>query len=162
ALLIPLLKDPAWKPRVCRRLGHLRVQARDFDGARTLYNAAPGPDTALDLGRAALIEGDPDTAAELFQQSLAAGRGVRAARYGHATAAAQRGAPKPLAELTAEPSLSAWAQAGLGDQAYEANRLNDALSSYEAALPGMDRVPTGLLCRLAAGYLELGRQREAL
>jgi hypothetical protein len=83
-------------------------------------------------------------------------------RLGLALAEAELGRPGPLEELLPDPDLGPWAAEPLANRAYEERRLVEALKAFEQAILKRVRVSSPILCRLAVGYLQLSRYREAL
>jgi tetratricopeptide (TPR) repeat protein len=161
ALFAALRKDPAWKDKARRQLGHLRLLQGQAAQASELYRGANG-DVAytFDLGRAALISGDPQQARQLFAKST--NGDAPASRFAVAYAEAELGNPVSLQSLTAGGGLSADALEVVANRAFESRRYADALPAYEQVIARRTSVPTRILERLAAGYVHLRRDREAL
>ena len=170
-LFTSLRKDPVWKEKARRQLGHLRLLQGQAAQASELYRGTNGDTTyTFDLGRAALISGDPQQARQLFVKSVngdtAAGDGGETAtarsRFAVAYADAELGHPESLQSLTADSGLAADALEVVANRAFESRRYADALPAYEQVIARRTSVPTRILERLAAGYVHLRRDREAL
>lgn len=160
-LFTALRKDPAWKDRARHQLGHLRLLQGQAAQAGELYRGSDGETSyTFDLGRAALVSGDGHQARQLFAASANGQSG--AARFAIAYADAELGNLSGLESLTSDGALAADALEVLANRAFEANRFADALAAYEQVIARRTSVPTRILERLAAGYVHLRRDREAL
>jgi predicted Zn-dependent protease len=167
-----LSRDPQWRGKARRQWGHIRLLRGDDEGAQALYAADDGaPAWNFDLGRLALLRGDAELAIEHFQheaQALEDRNGANAPTDGRlllfarALAGARLGDTAELTGLARDSEYSAYVHEALADGEYEQGHYRQAMSLYEEAIRGQQRVSTAVLTRLATGTLQLNRFREAL
>ena len=163
ALFQQLLSEPAWKERARRQLGHIKLLQREAKSARELYRGQNGDTTfAIDLGRVSLLTGEPEVARRYFLSAADDPRTAPMARFGAACADAQLGDSTDLEAIAADGQFASDALEVIANRAFESRRYADALAAYERVIKGRKSVSSRILERLAAGYVHLRRDREAL
>lgn len=162
ALLGGLLSDAAWGTPARRCLGHVKLLSGDRAGARECYAAGAKTTAAYDLGRIHLLDGDAEAARRQFEQAVGQPAVARAASLGLAIASARLGEDAAARQLAEDEQLGPWAVEQLADAAYEERHYVEACELYEKAIRHRSFVASSILCRLAVGYLQLNRYRDAL
>ncbi len=168
SVLNELCDVATWRDRARRQLGHIALSQNDDQTAEEFYvgekNRAV---THEDLGRLLLVRGKLSAASTHFAKAGGANgakpaEGSSVARLGYAFSECLRGNAAPAEDLTNDAELGPWAHEFRGQVLWGKHQYVEALAAYEQALQHRDHVPTQMLSRLAEGYLQLSRFRDAL
>jgi tetratricopeptide (TPR) repeat protein len=158
-LLTALVDDAKWGAKARRQLAHVALLQGDHQRAANLYGSDGS--AAFDLGRLALLRRDWPAARKLYESATTNGQLV-AARLGAALASAKMGDARDLQQLETEESVQVATYEALGDLAFAEHQYVKGVNYYERVLKARGTATTKLLHRLASGYLQLGRDRDAL
>jgi tetratricopeptide (TPR) repeat protein len=168
-----LASHPVWGAGARRGAGHVALLCNDLDAAERHYRSLKNETVKeFDLGRLALKRDEVPVAEEHFQRCTEIGGDgpvspafrvtARQLRFARSYVAARLGDVQSLSDFEGDFEALPYLQEVVAHSEYDAGRFKQALPLFEQAIRRRKTVPTPILSRLATGYLQQQRFREAL